>query len=78
MKRISYIALFVLSAFSNVTAAKENKISINFKELDKDKDGLLSRSEISRNPALWAHFTRYDLDSDGKLTLSEYQLFLSK
>ena len=78
MKRISYVALCALSVFSNLTTATENTISTQFKELDKDQDGLLSRSEISRDPALWSHFTRYDVNSDGKLTLSEYELFANK
>src|SRR5688572_17659550 len=43
-----------------------------FNDMDKDKDGALSKSEAGGNPELAKKFKQADKDSDGKLTRSEY------
>jgi Ca2+-binding EF-hand superfamily protein len=43
-----------------------------FNDMDKDKDGALSRSEAKGNPQLTAKFKEADKNGDGKLARSEY------
>lgn len=78
MKSISYITLLAFSIFSAFSFAASNDIAKQFKKLDRNKDGFLSRSETAIDPALWSRFSSYDSDKDGKLTLSEYSLYTSK
>lgn len=44
----------------------------SFDELDKDNDGVLSRSEALGLPGLAAEFDKVDVDQDGKLSRFEY------
>jgi Ca2+-binding EF-hand superfamily protein len=62
---VSALALAVGSAY----AAGERK---GFNDLDKDRDGSLSRTEAAGNPELVAKFKDADRNSDGKLTRAEY------
>nr|WP_024593297.1 calcium-binding protein [Pseudoalteromonas sp. TB13] len=78
MKSISYITLLAFSIFSAFSFAASNDIAKQFKKLDRNKDGFLSRSETAIDPALWSRFSSYDSDKDGKLTLNEYGLYASK
>src|SRR5215208_2780008 len=45
-----------------------------FKDLDRDGDGFLSRAEIEQNSKLKAKFDAADKNGDGKLDLSEFQV----
>jgi len=78
MKKTSYVALFAFSIFSTFSFAASNDIAKQFKKLDRNKDGFLSRSETAIDPALWSRFSSYDNDKDGKLALNEYDLYASK
>jgi Ca2+-binding EF-hand superfamily protein len=78
MKKTSSITLFILSIFSTWGFAIDNNIAKQFKKLDRNQDGLLSRSEITIDPVLWSRFSRYDKNRDGMLTLIEYGLYTSK
>ena len=49
-----------------------------FNDMDKDKDGALSRSEAKGNPQLSAKFKEADKDGDGKLTRSEYLAVMAR
>lgn len=78
MKNISYMALFAFSIFSAATFAANNNIAEQFKKLDRNKDGFLSRAETAIDPALWSRFASYDKDKDSRLSLSEYGIYASK
>jgi Ca2+-binding EF-hand superfamily protein len=61
---VSALALAVGSAYGADSKRK------GFNDLDKDKNGSLSRSEAAANPEI--NFKDMDRDHDGKLTRSEY------
>ena len=75
MKKISHAMLFTLSLFSAVTAAESNDAANQFKKLDRNKNGFLSRAETAIDPVLWTRFAIYDNDKDNHLSLSEYALY---
>jgi len=78
MNPIHFFILCALPVFSASSFAISDSINNQFKKIDRNKDGFLTRSEASIDPALWSKFIRYDQDKDGKLTLSEYHLYASK
>jgi len=43
-----------------------------FKRLDANKDGKLSKEEVSRNPSVAAKFEAWDQDKDGSLSVDEF------
>jgi len=45
-----------------------------FKDLDRDGDGYLSRAEVEQNSKLKARFDTADKNRDGKLDQSEFQV----
>lgn len=53
-------------------SAKAKSNDPGFNNLDKDKDGSLSRTEAAGNPELAKKFKEADKNSDGKLTRAEY------
>jgi hypothetical protein len=49
----------------------------DFKTMDQDKDGYLSRDEIKEGiPQVLAVFARVDANKDGKLNPAEYEMAL--
>lgn len=54
-------------------AGTQAQVPDQFKRLDKDKDGLISKSEAKRNKDLNARFDDVDSDHDGKVSLTEFQ-----
>jgi len=59
----------------NAGAGASGKAKSNdpgFNNLDKDKDGSLSKTEAAANPDLAKKFEEADKDHDGKLTRAEY------
>ena len=46
-----------------------------FQKLDKDGDGVISRSEAERSPALSAQFDKLDKNQDGVLDEAEFAQF---
>jgi len=78
MKKFFTCAISILGAASLYTQASAIDISSKFKQLDRNEDGLLSRSEAASDPALWSRFKSYDTDKDSKLSLSEFTLYASK
>ena len=65
------------SAASGSSKAPEGGVSKDlekeFKALDRDGDGFLSRSEVEQNSALRSGFQAADKNGDGKLDMSEFQ-----
>ena len=54
-------------------AGKDNRAaSRDFKNLDMNKDGAISREEAASNLALTKDFEKYDDDHDGRLVMGEY------
>jgi Ca2+-binding EF-hand superfamily protein len=78
MKNSSYIVLIALSIFSTNSLAASNTITAQFKRLDRNENGLLSRAETASAPALWSRFASYDKDKDGHLNLTEFALYASQ
>jgi hypothetical protein len=77
------IAAFSLSltAYAQTTATTERPaggvsrdLQKEFKDLDRDGDGFLSRAEVEQNSSLKAKFEAADTNGDGKLDLSEFQV----
>jgi Ca2+-binding EF-hand superfamily protein len=64
-----------LAAFAPPTWAEDDiqeRIDARFAELDRDRDGFLSRLECSRMPGLLESFLKHDTDKDGKLNRDEF------
>jgi hypothetical protein len=65
----------LLSAPAAPMSAKEfaaPPMSDSFAELDRDKDGAVTRSEAERNVQVAMAFKRLDESRDGRLDLAEY------
>jgi hypothetical protein len=55
------------------TGGVSRDLEKEFKALDRDGDGFLSRSEVEQNSALQSGFQAADKNGDGKLDMSEFQ-----
>jgi hypothetical protein len=53
------------------SAAHHDK-AMTLKQVDKDSDGYISRSEADASPALSKQFAALDKNNDGKLSKEEY------
>jgi len=51
---------------------------VTWADLDSDKDGNLTKTEVATVPALSQVFDQADADANGKLTAEEYKMFASK
>ena len=67
------------------TSAQESGASGNVRggkndwaSLDVDTDGSISKEESAGNPGLAQIFDKADADADGKLTVDEYNTYVSK
>ncbi|MFY8273504.1 EF-hand domain-containing protein [Pseudoalteromonas sp. SSDWG2] len=69
-KVVLILSVLMLLAFANDASA--SSIEKRFKELDRNRDGAISKSEAAQEPALWSRFSSYDQDKDGKLSLREF------
>ena len=68
MKKL-LLATTILFASANVLASSDA-----FKQLDADKDGLISREEAKADDTLSAIFVELDLNQDGYLSLEEMEV----
>lgn len=78
MQYITQLGLTLLLAVSCGSFATTDDVAEQFKKLDRNQDGLLTRSESAKDPALWSRFKSYDTDKDNKLSLAEFSLYASK
>ena len=58
--------------------ADDDKQSKGFNELDKNKDGKLSRTEAAGNKTLIGKWKELDTDNDGSLSRAEYLKEMAK
>ena len=78
MKFCTQLGLSLLFVSSCCSFATTDNIAEQFKNLDRDNDCLITRSESAKDPALWSRFKNYDSDKDGRLSLSEFTLYANK
>lgn len=60
---------------SEVLAKRKERIGANFKKLDGNGDGSLTKEELAKRPALAGNFAAIDGNHDGKVTLAELQAY---
>jgi hypothetical protein len=72
--RMTKLLAAALIAVCATGAWAQKKASGNsaFDALDKNRDGLLSREEISGNRELAKRYTKFDAEKDGRWNLDEY------
>ncbi|TGE85367.1 calcium-binding protein [Pseudoalteromonas sp. KS88] len=75
-QNIIVLPLLLLTSFSGF--AMTNTQADTFKALDKNEDGLLTRAETARDPALWSRFNSYDTDKDSRLSFAEFSVYANK
>lgn len=75
MNNFKYTILLALLTTSCGSFASSNRIAEQFKALDRNDDGLLTRSESAKDPALWSRFKNYDSDQDNRLSLAEFTVY---
>lgn len=62
----------------STTTAKNERENKGFNEMDKNKDGKLSRAEAAGNKDLIARWKEADADNDGYVTRAEYLKVMAK
>ena len=72
MNKCVVLSLSLLMLCALAPKAHASSIETRFKELDRNRDGAISKSEAAQEPALWSRFSSYDQDKDGKLSLREF------
>ncbi|MEO2281598.1 EF-hand domain-containing protein [Pseudoalteromonas pernae] len=72
MNKIAVLSLCLIMLGAIAPKAQASSIETRFKELDRNRDGAISKSEAAQEPALWSRFSSYDQDKDGKLSLREF------
>ena len=73
MKLLNFAAIGAI-ALTFSLSAEEVKTN-TFSTMDKDGDGYISIVEATGNEALLRDWAKFDLDSDGKIELSEFSAF---
>ena len=67
------VALFATTAaYAQAGQDDSRSMSKQFDKLDRDKDGLVSKSEANKDDTLAAQFASVDQNSDGNISRSEY------
>ena len=77
MSKLTFASLILCGVFSTISFAADS-IGEKFKQLDRNDDGYLTRSESARDPALWSRFKNYDSDKDNKLSHRQCTGYASK
>lgn len=60
------------AAMGHAKPANETKAQKDFRALDKNKDGKLSKAELPSSHPMAGHFDMMDTDKDGALSEAEY------
>lgn len=60
------------AAVGHAKPATQTKAQQEFRTLDKNKDGNLSKAELPSNHPMASHFQMMDTDKDGALSEAEY------
>ncbi len=60
------------TAMGHAKPAAETKAQKEFRALDKNKDGKLSKAELPSDHPMAGHFDMMDTDKDGALSEAEY------
>src|SRR5689334_7886242 len=71
------LALAVGSGYAEDKVGRD-KNDPGFNNLDKNKDGYISKSEAKGNPTLYKNFKQADRNGDGKLSRAEYLTAMTK
>ena len=71
------LALAVGSSYAEDKVGRD-KNDPGFNNLDKNKDGYISKREARGNPTLSKNFKQADRNGDGKLSRSEYLTVMTK
>lgn len=61
------------SAQPDTSDAQTSQVPAQFRRLDKNKDGMISKDEAKRSKEVSARFDEIDTDHDGKISLSEWK-----
>jgi len=79
---VDWIWLMLLGAmmlgiyyFLAVYLEDEEVITAEFRQLDSDHDGFISRDDVKTWPALFRSFDRFDMDHDGRLSRVEFEAY---
>ena len=62
------------STVGNATRSDDS----GFAQLDKNKDGYISKAEAKGDPELSKNFSKWDLNNDGKINRAEYLAAMAK
>ncbi|WP_083845935.1 hypothetical protein [Rhodanobacter spathiphylli] len=74
---VAGISLPSFASAQNVTSDSASSSPLYFANVDKNGDGVISRSEVPKDlPGLRAHFDQYDLNRDHRLSEGEYVSYL--
>lgn len=61
------------SSAQSDTSGQTGQVPADFRRLDRNKDGMISRTEAARDKNLTSRFDEIDSDHDGRISLSEWQ-----
>jgi hypothetical protein len=61
--------------FLAVYLEDEEEITQEFRQLDRDQDGFISREDAQKWPDLMRMFDRFDCDHDGRLSRVDFKAF---
>ena len=72
---LTLISGALLAQTVGLAGGQQAEVEAEFRAHDVDGDGAISRSEAkSTNAGLHTHFSKFDRDADGTLTLEEFRL----
>jgi Ca2+-binding EF-hand superfamily protein len=71
------MALGIASGPALAQDAMRADADIQFRQLDKDQKGFLTRADVSSTPAIAQRFAKFDANKDGKLDRSEFTALIA-